>query len=95
MSYLISNSFEPLVQEKISKLAYLLGQLYQIIDDILDSTSTSENLGKTSGKDQKDNKATYVSILGIVESKKIREGFYLEIKELVKKFLEILKFLII
>ena len=85
MSYSISNFFEPSVQEKISKLAYLLGQLYQIIDDILDSTSTSENLGKTSGKDQKDNKATYVSILGVVESKKIKEGFYLEIKELVKK----------
>ena len=85
MSYSISNFFEPSVQEKISKLAYLLGQLYQIIDDILDGTSTSENLGKTSGKDQKDNKATYVSILGVVESKKIKEGFYLEIKELVKK----------
>jgi len=85
MSYSISNFFEPTVQENISKLAYLLGQLYQIIDDILDSTSTSENLGKTSGKDQKDNKATYVSILGVVESKKIKEGFYLEIKELVKK----------
>ena len=85
MSYSISNFFEPSVQENISKLAYLLGQLYQIIDDILDSTSTSENLGKTSGKDQKDNKATYVSILGVVESKKIKEGFYFEIKELVKK----------
>ena len=85
MSYSISNFFESSVQENISKLAYLLGQLYQIIDDILDSTSTSENLGKTSGKDQKDNKATYVSILGVVESKKIKEVFYLEIKELLKK----------
>ena len=85
MSYSISNFFEPSVQENISKLAYLLGQLYQITDDILDSTSTSENLGKTSGKDQKDNKATYVSILGVVKSKKIKEGFYFEIKKLVKK----------
>ena len=85
MSYSISNFFESSVQEHISKLAYLLGQLYQIIDDILDSTSTSENLGKTSGKDQKDNKATYVSILGIVKSKKIKESFYFEIKELIKK----------
>ena len=60
MPYSISKFFDSSVQDCISKLAYLLGQLYQIIDDILDSTSTSENLGKTSGKDQKDNKATYV-----------------------------------
>ena len=85
MSYSISSFFDSSVHDCISKLAYLLGQLYQIIDDILDSTSTSKDLGKTSGKDQKDNKATYVSIIGITKSKKIKENFYLEIKDLVKQ----------
>ena len=85
MSYSISNFFDPSVEDCISKLAYLLGQLYQITDDILDSTSTSKDLGKTSGKDQKDNKATYVSIMGITKSKKIKENFYVEIKNLVKE----------
>lgn len=85
MSYSISNFFNSSVEDSISKLAYLLGQLYQIIDDILDSTSSSENLGKTSGKDQKDNKATYVSIMGITKSKKIKENFYFEIKNIVKQ----------
>ena len=85
MSYSISNFFDSSVQDCISKLAYLLGQLYQITDDILDSTSTSKDLGKTSGKDQKDNKATYVSIMGITKSKKIKENFYFEIKKLVKQ----------
>ena len=85
MSYSISNFFDSSVQDCISKLAYLLGQLYQITDDILDSTSTSKDLGKTSGKDQKDNKATYVSIMGITKSKKIKENFYVEIKNLVKE----------
>jgi farnesyl diphosphate synthase len=85
MSYSISNFFDSPVQGCISKLAYLLGQLYQITDDILDSTSTAENLGKTSGKDQKDNKATYVSIMGITKSKKIKENFFFEIKDLVKQ----------
>ena len=85
MSYSISNFFDSSVQDCISKLAYLLGQLYQITDDILDSTSTSKDLGKTSGKDQKDNKATYVSIMGITKSKKIKENFYVEIKNLVKQ----------
>tara|TARA_B110001469_G_C9579239_1_gene287265 strand:+ start:145 stop:1035 length:891 start_codon:yes stop_codon:yes gene_type:complete len=85
MSYSISNFFDSSVQDCISKLAYLLGQLYQITDDILDSTSTSKDLGKTSGKDQKDNKATYVSIMGITKSIKIKENFYVEIKNLVKQ----------
>ena len=85
MSYSISNFFDSSVEDCISKLAYLLGQLYQITDDILDGTSTSKDLGKTSGKDQKDNKATYVSIMGITKSKKIKENFYFEIKKLVKQ----------
>ena len=85
MSYSISNFFDPSVEDCISKLAYLLGQLYQITDDILDGTSTSKDLGKTSGKDQKDNKATYVSIMGITKSIKIKENFYVEIKNLVKQ----------
>ena len=85
MSYSISNFFDSSVEDCISKLAYLLGQLYQITDDILDGTSTSKDLGKTSGKDQKDNKATYVSIMGITKSKKIKENFYVEIKNLVKE----------
>ena len=85
MSYSISNFFDSSVEDCISRLAYLLGQLYQITDDILDGTSTSKDLGKTSGKDQKDNKATYVSIMGITKSKKIKENFYFEIKNLVKQ----------
>ena len=85
MSYSISNFFDSSVEDCISKLAYLLGQLYQITDDILDGTSTSKDLGKTSGKDQKDNKATYVSIMGITKSKKIKENFFFEIKDLVKQ----------
>ena len=85
MSYSISNLFDSSVQDCISKIANLIGRLYQIIDDILDSTSTSKDLGKTSGKDQKDNKATYVSIMGIKKSKKIIEKFYFEIKDLVKQ----------
>ena len=85
MSYSISNFFDSSVEDCISRLAYLLGQLYQITDDILDGTSTSMDLGKTSGKDQKDNKATYVSMMGITKAKKIKENFYFETKNLVKQ----------
>jgi len=45
-----------------------IGLAFQIADDILDVTSTSEQLGKTPGKDQAANKATYPAIHGIEAS---------------------------
>jgi len=45
-----------------------LGLAFQIIDDILDATKTSEELGKTAGKDAQVGKATYPSILGMKKS---------------------------
>ena len=50
---------------------YHVGLAFQIIDDILDMTQTSERLGKTAGKDAKAQKATYPTIVGMEKSKKI------------------------
>ena len=41
-----------------------------VADDILDVTATSEELGKTAGKDEEVNKTTYVKLLGLEGSKK-------------------------
>ncbi|MBP1757251.1 MAG: crtE [Firmicutes bacterium] len=42
-----------------------LGLAFQIQDDILDVTATSEKLGKTTGKDSRDLKSTYVTLFGL------------------------------
>ena len=42
-----------------------IGIAFQIADDVLDATSTSETLGKTAGRDQALNKSTYVQVLGV------------------------------
>ncbi len=42
-----------------------IGLAFQVVDDILDVTADSATLGKTAGKDAQQNKATYVSILGL------------------------------
>ena len=47
-----------------------LGLAFQIIDDILDVTSTSEQLGKSAGKDLKAVKATYPAVIGLESSRK-------------------------
>ena len=47
-----------------------LGLAYQIIDDILDVTQSSEQLGKSAGKDLAAAKATYPSVIGLEASRK-------------------------
>lgn len=51
--------------EKIEKTARNIGLAFQIQDDILDVTSTSEELGKPVHSDEKNHKVTYVSLFGI------------------------------
>src|SRR5262249_8162207 len=45
-----------------------IGLAFQVADDILDVTSTSEQLGKTPGKDMAARKATYPALHGIAQS---------------------------
>jgi geranylgeranyl diphosphate synthase type II len=47
-----------------------LGHAFQVIDDILDVTQTTEKLGKSAGKDIAAQKATYPSLLGLDQAKK-------------------------
>jgi len=55
----------------LTDFGYNVGLAFQIIDDILDITQTSEQLGKTAGKDTKAQKATYPSIVGLEKSRRL------------------------
>ena len=50
-----------------------IGLAFQIVDDLLDATSTTEILGKTAGSDQKNGKATYPSYFGVDKTKQIAQ----------------------
>ena len=50
-----------------------LGLLFQITDDLLDATQTTEILGKTAGKDARASKATYVSLHGLEKARESAE----------------------
>ncbi|MES2572005.1 MAG: farnesyl diphosphate synthase [Verrucomicrobiota bacterium] len=56
--------------EKLTAFGQSLGLAFQIIDDILDVTQTTEKLGKTAGKDVQAIKATYPAICGLEPSRK-------------------------
>lgn len=50
-----------------------IGLAFQIVDDILDVTSTTQQLGKPVGSDLQQDKATYVSLLGVDECKRLAD----------------------
>jgi geranylgeranyl diphosphate synthase type II len=54
----------------LTDFAYSLGLAFQVIDDILDVTQTTEVLGKSAGKDAAVDKATYPSVIGLERSRK-------------------------
>ncbi|KAJ9172987.1 hypothetical protein P3X46_016166 [Hevea brasiliensis] len=56
--------------ERVRKYARCIGLLFQVVDDILDVTKSSEELGKTAGKDLISDKATYPKLMGIDKAKK-------------------------
>ena len=58
-----------LEKEKIEQIASDIGLAFQIRDDILDVTSTTEELGKPVGSDERNQKATYVSLKGLDEAR--------------------------
>jgi geranylgeranyl diphosphate synthase type II len=55
---------------KLRSFGQSIGLAFQIVDDVLDVTQTSEQLGKTAGKDTAAEKATYPALFGIEESLK-------------------------
>ena len=67
----MSANCSPAQLKALTDFGYHVGLAFQVIDDILDVTQTSEKLGKTAGKDTQAQKATYPSIVGLEQSRKI------------------------
>jgi farnesyl diphosphate synthase len=60
---------DPKALAALDAYAAAVGLAFQVVDDILDVTTDSATLGKTAGKDAKDGKPTYVSIIGLDASR--------------------------
>ena len=69
--------------EDITEFGQILGVAFQIADDILDETSTFEEMGKTMGKDKEEGKLTYTSLYGLDKAKK-------DLNDLIDKCYDIL-----
>jgi len=79
----IIGSGDTLLIQEITKLGQVLGLAFQIRDDILDVTSTAEDLGKPIGSDSKNQKSTYVTIYGLDTARAEYENLSREVHEIV------------
>ncbi len=61
-------------QEKLDRYAKAIGLAFQVVDDVLDSESSTATLGKTAGKDSRQGKPTYVSALGLPRAREMAEA---------------------
>lgn len=66
----INNNLTKNQLKNLNNFSSKLGLAFQIVDDVLDVTESTEILGKTNNSDLKNNKHTYVSLVGIEKAKK-------------------------
>jgi len=66
--------------------ALKIGLAFQVADDILDVTASSEELGKTAGKDEEVDKTTYPKLLGLERSKEVAQELVDEAKGALKDY---------
>jgi geranylgeranyl diphosphate synthase type II len=59
--------------ERLCRYGLKIGLGFQIADDILDVSASSEQLGKTAGKDERAAKCTYPAVVGIEEARRIEK----------------------
>lgn len=69
-----------------AEYGYKLGLAFQIIDDILDVTSTTEELGKPVGSDEEENKTTFVTLYGVEKAQEIAGDITEEAMVCLEKF---------
>jgi geranylgeranyl diphosphate synthase, type II len=70
----MSANATPARLQSLSDFGMALGLAFQVIDDILDVTQSSETLGKSAGKDLAAEKATYPSVIGLEASRKVAKN---------------------
>ena len=60
-------------KQKLDKYAKAIGLAFQVVDDVLDTDASTATLGKTAGKDSKQGKPTYVSLIGLPGARELAQ----------------------
>lgn len=74
--------------ENARKYGEIIGLQFQIVDDILDKTSSAEELGKPIGSDEENNKSTYVSLMGLDKAKEESDKLFKQAMSVLEEYPE-------
>jgi farnesyl diphosphate synthase len=61
------------LRERLDQYAKTVGLAFQVVDDLLDAEASSATLGKTAGKDSRQGKPTYVSVMGLPRARELAQ----------------------
>lgn len=86
LGWLCSEDQDELHLQSLKRFGDNIGLAFQIQDDILDMETSTEQLGKTQGIDEKNNKITYPMLCGLAGSKDKVQTLYLEALDAINVF---------
>ncbi|HUQ24753.1 MAG TPA: farnesyl diphosphate synthase [Burkholderiales bacterium] len=71
---------------KLDRYAKAVGLAFQVVDDVLDADASTATLGKTAGKDSKQGKPTYVSVVGLPAARRMADELRQEARGAIAEF---------
>lgn len=83
MGALAGESLNQQELDRLDRYGKAIGLLFQVVDDILDCTGTTEALGKTAGKDAAADKPTYVSLMGLTGARAFADDLLAQTQRLI------------
>ena len=66
-------ALEAALRARLDKYAKNVGLAFQVVDDVLDHEASTATLGKTAGKDSRQGKPTYVSVMGVARARELAQ----------------------
>ena len=72
--------------DKLDRYGKCIGLAFQVVDDVLDCEADTATLGKTAGKDEDNDKPTYVTLLGVAAAKKMAAELHQEALQSLTEF---------
>jgi farnesyl diphosphate synthase len=84
LGFSCGEKFSESEKARLDRYAKAVGLAFQVVDDVLDSEANTATLGKTAGKDAKQGKPTYVSVIGLAAARRMADELRQEAHEAIR-----------